>query len=277
MADAQPLDGLGELVAHRRGTAGNQKSAVDKIFVFETAQVEPFPQRRFEHPHQTWIVLIARDRLVILRRVEQLVKEIFDVRGIFFRCRVAFRNPDQLQEAQSIGVGIASLARDGVPVIVPKSFGVSGAEIAEVAEAVVAVDDELDRRRTAGARDPDRRVGLLDRARPEIDHRQLVMFAVPRKDLARLPRFQYQLQRLAIALALLDRDHPLKIVASVGNPVGKPATRRPPLMQSISAYSSATRVGGLVEGSVEPIWTIATLSPFVSFANTEPIRLGLAM
>ena len=35
-------------------------------------------------------------------------------------------------------------------------------------------------------------------------------------------------------------------VASVGNPVGKPATSRPPLMQSSIAYSSAMRVGGVV-------------------------------
>ena len=48
-------------------------------------------------------------------------------------------------------------------------------------------------------------------------------------------------------------------------------------MQSIIAYSSAIRVGGLVEGSVEPIWMMATLSPWVILASTEPIKLGLAM
>jgi len=44
----------------------------------------------------------------------------------------------------------------------------------------------------------------------------------------------------------------LLMTASVGSPVGKPATNRPPLMQSSIAYSSAMRVGGVVEGSVEP-------------------------
>ena len=66
-------------------------------------------------------------------------------------------------------------------------------------------------------------------------------------------------------------------MASVGKPAGKPATKRPPLMQSIMAYSSAIRVGGLVEGKVEPSCTIATFMPSVARASTEPIRLGLAM
>ncbi len=57
----------------------------------------------------------------------------------------------------------------------------------------------------------------------------------------------------------------------------RPATSRPPLMQSSIAYSSAMRVGGVVDGKVEPIWTIATLRSLVSLASTEPIRLGLAM
>ena len=70
---------------------------------------------------------------------------------------------------------------------------------------------------------------------------------------------------------------PLEIVASVGSPVGNPATSRPPLMQSSIAYSSAMRVGGVVDGSVEPSWMMATFWPAVPRASTEPIRLGLAM
>ena len=57
----------------------------------------------------------------------------------------------------------------------------------------------------------------------------------------------------------------------------KPATRRPPLMQSRMAYSSAMRVGGLVDGSVEPICTMATFWPLVPRARTDPIKLGFAM
>ena len=67
------------------------------------------------------------------------------------------------------------------------------------------------------------------------------------------------------------------MTASVGKPVGKPATSRPPLMQSSIAYSSAIRVGGVVDGRVEPSWMIAMSWPLVSLASTEPIRLGFAM
>ena len=48
-------------------------------------------------------------------------------------------------------------------------------------------------------------------------------------------------------------------------------------MQSSIAYSSATRMGGFDVGRVEPIWTMATLEPWVSFARTLPIRFGLGM
>jgi hypothetical protein len=63
----------------------------------------------------------------------------------------------------------------------------------------------------------------------------------------------------------------------MGLPSGRPATRRPPLMQSSIAYSSATRIGGLEVGSVAPICTIATLLPAVARASTLPMRLGLGM
>ena len=69
----------------------------------------------------------------------------------------------------------------------------------------------------------------------------------------------------------------MEMVASDGRPVGKPATRRPPLMQSSIAYSSAMRVGGVVDGSVEPSCTMATFWPLVPLASTAAMMLGLAM
>ncbi len=48
-------------------------------------------------------------------------------------------------------------------------------------------------------------------------------------------------------------------------------------MQSSMPYSSATRMGGEVVGSVMPIWTMATSRPLVCLASTLPIRLGLGM
>jgi hypothetical protein len=47
--------------------------------------------------------------------------------------------------------------------------------------------------------------------------------------------------------------------ASQPRPSGRPATSRPPLMQSRIAYSSAIRIGG-VAAIVAPSWTIATSS-----------------
>ena len=70
---------------------------------------------------------------------------------------------------------------------------------------------------------------------------------------------------------------PFEMVASAGSPVGNPATGRPPLMQSSIAYSSAMRVGGVVEGSVEPSWMIAIFWPLVCLASTAPMMLGFAM
>jgi hypothetical protein len=66
-------------------------------------------------------------------------------------------------------------------------------------------------------------------------------------------------------------------LTSIGLPSGRPATSRPPLMQSSIAYSSATRIGGFAVGRVEPIWTMATFVPWVSFASALPIRFGLGM
>jgi hypothetical protein len=63
----------------------------------------------------------------------------------------------------------------------------------------------------------------------------------------------------------------------MGLPSGRPATRRPPLMQSSMAYSSATRMGGFWVGRVAPICTMATGRSLVALASTLPIRLGLGM
>ena len=67
------------------------------------------------------------------------------------------------------------------------------------------------------------------------------------------------------------------MLASMGLPRGMPAISRPPLMQSIMAYSSAMRIGGLVVGSVAPICTMPTSRPLVARASAEPIRFGPGM
>ena len=66
MPDAQPLDALDQLVAHGRSTAGDQKSAFDKVLVFELPQIEALTQRGLQGLHQARVVLVTGDRLVVL-------------------------------------------------------------------------------------------------------------------------------------------------------------------------------------------------------------------
>src|ERR1700726_292063 len=118
---------------------------------------------------------------------------------------------------------------------------------------------------------------LLDRPRPKVDHAELIVLPFQ----AKISRADQDLITSAKASRKRSRcstgTMPFEITASDGNPVGNPATRRPPLMQSSMAYSSAMRVGGVVDGKVEPSWTMATSWPLVAFASTAPMIEGLAM
>jgi hypothetical protein len=81
------------------------------------------------------------------------------------------------------------------------------------------------------------------------------------------------------AIASRWRDHDasggmLYAMYSCGMPRIRPATRRPPLMQSSIAYSSATRTG-LLSGTRLPI--IAMRIFLVGYASAPPIRLQFAI
>ena len=133
------------------------------------------------------------------------MEEILGVRRVFFRRFVALRHADQLQKAEPIGIRIAAALGHPVPVKIAETVGILRAVIAQVTKAVVAVDDEIDRGGAAGAGNPDRRMRLLDRPRPQVHHRQLIVLAVPGKNFLGAPGFLHQRQRLAVTLALLDR------------------------------------------------------------------------
>ena len=142
----------------------------------------------------------------MLRRVQQLVKEVLGVLGVeVFGLGVGLGDADQLQKTQAIRIVVAAFAHRHLPIAVGHRFGVLGAEIAQVAEAIIVVDDIFCSGGEPGAGNPDRRMRLLDRPRPEIHHPELIVLAVPGKDLPRRPRLDDERQRLAVTLALLDR------------------------------------------------------------------------
>ncbi len=120
------------------------------------------------------------------------------------------------------------------------------AVVGEVAVHVVhlrAPAPGLDR---AAAGNPDRRMRLLDRPRPDVDVALLVVAAVEGEGVLLGPGLHDEVVRLVVALAQLARVLAVGVaVVSIGVPTGKPAISRPPEMQSIIANSSATRVGGL--------------------------------
>ena len=62
---------------------------------------------------------------------------------------------------------------------------------------------------------------------------------------------------------------------SIGVPTGKPATSRPPEMQSSIANSSATRIGGLYSAIELPITQIAAW--LVRRARPAAMMFGLGM
>ena len=120
------------------------------------------------------------------------------------------------------------------------------AEVGEVGVDVVELRAPLPGLDRAAARDPDRRVRLLDRPRPRVDVAELVEASVPREGRRLAPRLHDQVvaprgsARAAGSGSCRRRNR----CPSACRP-GSPAISRPPEMQSSIANSSATRIGGL--------------------------------
>src|SRR5580704_18279171 len=105
------------------------------------------------------------------------------MRRVFLRRLIALGHADQLQKAEPVRVRIAAALGHRVPVIVAETVGILRAVVTQMAEAVVAIDDELNRAGAAGAGYPDWRMRMLDRARPKVNHRQLVVLEGKGKDI----------------------------------------------------------------------------------------------
>src|SRR5439155_16886625 len=81
----------------------------------------------------------------------------------------------------------------------------SSARVAEEAVTDVVYHGAVEGADAARARNPYRRMRLLDRPRPEIHVRELEVPPIPRKDLPRLPRLERQRELLAVPLTVLHR------------------------------------------------------------------------
>ena len=129
------------------------------------------------------IVLMARHRNVLGQHVQAFVVEIADVLVVvLFGLRVGLGDRDQLQEAGAIRIGIRSALFDELPEPVHHALAEVVAPVRQEAIAVVVLGREVPRAQAAAARDPHGRMRLLYRTRPQIDHRQFEVLAVPRED-----------------------------------------------------------------------------------------------
>ena len=82
MPHAQFLDAVEQLLAHRLRAADDDKAALEEILGLELAQLDLGARIVMQRLTQRVVFEAAGDRLIIRRRVEQLVEEIFGVRGV---------------------------------------------------------------------------------------------------------------------------------------------------------------------------------------------------
>ena len=130
------------------GLPTTTKPRVEEILGLELAQIDPGARIVLQRLHQRAVFEAARNRLIILRRVEQLVKEILGVRGVeILRLGIGLGHADELQEAEPVRIVVAPLARNQLPITVAHLLRVLGAVIAQMAEAMIA-----GRRRTRQSR-----------------------------------------------------------------------------------------------------------------------------
>src|SRR5581483_1409350 len=76
MADAQTLNAVEKLLAHGLRTADDDEAAVEEILRLQLRQVDRGARIELQALHHRVVFETARDRLIVRRRIEQLVEEI---------------------------------------------------------------------------------------------------------------------------------------------------------------------------------------------------------
>ena len=123
------------------------------------------------------------------------------LRVALHRLRAALGDADELQEAGAVGIAVLAEPGHLVPEALHGRQAGLVAVVGEVAVDVVHLGAPLPRLDRAAARNPHRRMRLLDRPRPDVDVALLVEAAVEGEGLLLGPRLHDEVVRLEIALA----------------------------------------------------------------------------
>src|SRR2546426_4174641 len=161
-------------ISHCGWAARDDVSPFDKVPVPQRLRILCPAHGIVHRGHEASVVLVAGRRKPDAGHVQTFVIEVLDVPRVhFLGAGVVLGHHDQLQEPCAIRIEVTSLVRDHAPVAVHHRLRRSSARVAEEAVTDVVFHGEVERADAARARDPYRRMRLLDGSRPEIHVREL--------------------------------------------------------------------------------------------------------
>ena len=193
-----------EPFADRGRRAGDHVALIDELLPSQALQLLE-AERRLERLDGLERQ-ISRGRGPVVGDVQAAVVE---VRGRFcvvlLGLGVRLRHADELQIACAVRVAVAPGAIDRFPIAPHDVRSRLVAEVAQESVHVVVLGDPLPGFHAAAAGDPDGRMRLLDRPRPDVDVAQLVELAVEGERLRLGPRLDDQVVSFAVLVAQRDR------------------------------------------------------------------------
>ena len=204
MPAVERLHRLAQTLAHRLGRARDHIALIDEVL----------PLQAFT-AHRSLIADLAKnsglDRLhrAIARRVgeavinvEASVVEVVHVRRVvLLRLLVGLRHGDDLREAEAVRIQLLALLRHHFPVAVGNLLARDVSEVRKEAVLVIVIGAEVVGLDRSAAGNPNRRMRLLQRLRPQVHVTQLGVLAVEREHVFGLPGLDDQIVSLVILLA----------------------------------------------------------------------------